>query len=326
MSSKRRLLPAELVGEPKFRQIALACPICKYPLGSGGKRVTIGPRLFRRQGPEPRFTNEIARRRFRAAFGAGARHISSQFSHMAELQANASTQRGLNAGAPRRRDQPQNSRFPRRHGVAALKYPTTRSRCSGSGFATPRTRGEPLPEAMALATATRDGRPSVRDRAESRRQPRRLRLLHQLQQPQSCRPCSAIRARPLCFTGRCSSGKLRVEGRVRQTDAPRIGTIFSDAPARKPAQRMGVSAERGDSGTIVSRGGIRARAGALRRRQNIPCPPFWGGFRIVANCIEFWQGQPASPARSPCFIDEKETPGRFSGSHPRRNVASPMIG
>ena len=35
------------------------------------------------------FANEIARRRFRAALGAGARHIRGQFSHMAELQANA---------------------------------------------------------------------------------------------------------------------------------------------------------------------------------------------------------------------------------------------
>ena len=38
------------------------------------------------------FPNEIARRRFRAALGAGARHIRGQFSHMAELQANARAQ------------------------------------------------------------------------------------------------------------------------------------------------------------------------------------------------------------------------------------------
>jgi pyridoxamine 5'-phosphate oxidase len=33
---------------------------------------------------------------------------------------------------------------------------------------------------------------------------------------------------------------------------------------------------------------VRARFGVRR----IPCPPFWGGFRLVADCIEFWQGQP----------------------------------
>jgi pyridoxamine 5'-phosphate oxidase len=26
--------------------------------------------------------------------------------------------------------------------------------------------------------------------------------------------------------------------------------------------------------------------------RRIPCPPFWGGFRVVANCIEFWEGRP----------------------------------
>src|SRR2546427_9248018 len=44
VSSKRRLvLPPNSSASPKSRQIALACPMCRYPLGSGGKRVCTRP-------------------------------------------------------------------------------------------------------------------------------------------------------------------------------------------------------------------------------------------------------------------------------------------
>src|ERR1022692_3981736 len=44
VSSKRRLhLPPYFSAVPKFRQIDLAWPMCRYPLGSGGKRVCTCP-------------------------------------------------------------------------------------------------------------------------------------------------------------------------------------------------------------------------------------------------------------------------------------------
>src|SRR5271165_1485800 len=49
VSSKRRLvLPPNSSANPKSMQIAFACPMCKYPLGSGGKRVwmTASPNFF----------------------------------------------------------------------------------------------------------------------------------------------------------------------------------------------------------------------------------------------------------------------------------------
>ena len=54
--------------------------------------------------------------------------------------------------------------------------------------------------------------------------------------------------------------QLRVEGRVQQIDAQRIGAVFPDASAREPLERVGVAAERRDCGTIVSRRGICTRA------------------------------------------------------------------
>src|SRR6185503_2903622 len=44
VSSKRRLhLPPNSAANPKSRKIALACPIWRYPFGSGGKRVWTRP-------------------------------------------------------------------------------------------------------------------------------------------------------------------------------------------------------------------------------------------------------------------------------------------
>src|SRR6185295_7412211 len=44
VSSNRRLnLPAYSCARPKFRQMLLACPMCRYPFGSGGNRVCTRP-------------------------------------------------------------------------------------------------------------------------------------------------------------------------------------------------------------------------------------------------------------------------------------------
>src|ERR1035438_7720843 len=44
VSSKRRLvLPPNSAARPKLRQMDLAWPMCRYPLGSGGKRVCTRP-------------------------------------------------------------------------------------------------------------------------------------------------------------------------------------------------------------------------------------------------------------------------------------------
>src|SRR6185295_3574452 len=47
VSSKRRLhLPPNSTASPKSMDIALACPMCRYPFGSGGKRVCTLPPCF----------------------------------------------------------------------------------------------------------------------------------------------------------------------------------------------------------------------------------------------------------------------------------------
>src|SRR5216684_6367348 len=68
VSSKRKLvLPPNSSARPKSRQMALACPMCRYPLGSGGKRVQTRPLyllVFRS-------STTISRTKLEGAAGAG---------------------------------------------------------------------------------------------------------------------------------------------------------------------------------------------------------------------------------------------------------------
>ena len=150
--------------------------------------------------------------------------------------------------------------------------------------------GEPLPEAMALATATRDGRPSVRvvlNRGLSRggfvfyTNYNSRKAIELVENPQAS----------IVFHWPKLERQLRVEGRVQKLTRRESERYFQTRPreSRLSAWASPQSAE--ISGRSFLEDEV-ARAQTRFANGRIPCPPFWGGFRIVANCIEFWQGRP----------------------------------
>ena len=111
--------------------------------------------------------------------------------------------------------------------------------------------GEPLPEAMALATATRDGRPSVRmvlNRGVSRggfvfyTNYNSRKAVELIENPRAA----------VVFHWPRIERQLRVRRSRAQTNATRIRSVFSDAAARQPRERVGIAAKRDDPGAIVS--------------------------------------------------------------------------
>ena len=150
--------------------------------------------------------------------------------------------------------------------------------------------GEPLPEAMALATCTRGGHPSVRvvlNRGVSRGG-------FVFYTNYSSRKAAELVANPraaIVFHWPKLERQLRVEGLVRKLTRRESELYFQTRPRES---RLSAWASP-QSATIPSRAFLEeafARARARFGDGMIPCPPFWGGFRLVANCIEFWQGQP----------------------------------
>lgn len=150
--------------------------------------------------------------------------------------------------------------------------------------------GEPLPEAMALATATRDGRPSVRM------------VLHRgvshggfvFFTNYTSRKAVELVANPhasIVFHWPTIERQLRVEGRVHKLTRRESEHYFQTRPRES---RLSAWASP-QSAKIPGRAFLEeefARVQARFGNSAIPCPPFWGGFRIVPSCIEFWQGQP----------------------------------
>jgi pyridoxamine 5'-phosphate oxidase len=150
--------------------------------------------------------------------------------------------------------------------------------------------GEPLPEAMALATASRDGRPSVRvvlNRGISRGG-------FVFYTNYTSRKAIELAENPrasIVFHWPSLERQLRVDGRVHKLTRRESDRYFQTRPRES---RLSAWASP-QSSEIVGRSFLEDRVARAQERfgsGKIPCPPFWGGFRIVANCIEFWQGQP----------------------------------
>lgn len=149
-------------------------------------------------------------------------------------------------------------------------------------------KGLPEPNAMTLATVGPDGRPSTRvvliKGCDARgivwfsnyasRKGRELE--HQ--------PFAALQ-----FHWVELERVVRIEGRVEKVSAEESDTYFASRPL---THRIGAWASP-QSETIPGRGTIVARAAeyGLKFGLNPPRPPHWGGYRLVPDYWEFWQGR-----------------------------------
>ena len=82
---------------------------------------------------------------------------------------------------------------------------------------------------------------------------------------------------------------VRIEGRVEKVSAEESDAYFSTRPLDS---RIGAWASP-QSQVIASRGVLVANAAkfAARHLLNPPRPPHWGGYRLVPDAWEFWQGR-----------------------------------
>jgi pyridoxamine 5'-phosphate oxidase len=153
-------------------------------------------------------------------------------------------------------------------------------------FAQARRAGVPLTEAVALATSTRRGIPSVRfvlmKGADARGftfftngQSRKGRELHENPRAE------------MAFYWNAIGKQVRVGGRVERVSAAEADAYWATRP--RASQLAALASEQ--SAALPRRASLTARWRRLRLRHrggSVPRPPHWGGFRIVPETIEFW--------------------------------------
>jgi len=148
-----------------------------------------------------------------------------------------------------------------------------------------------LAEAMTLATATREGRPSAR-----------LVLLKQADERgfvfytnYNSRKAAELDANPqasLVFYWPQFERQVRVEGTVEKTSAAESDAYFKTRPRES---QIGALASP-QSQVIPSREYLEQQAGELEEfyeGRDVKRPSHWGGYRLRAERIEFWKGRPS---------------------------------
>lgn len=146
-----------------------------------------------------------------------------------------------------------------------------------------------LPEAMTLATATADGKPSARMVLFKGQDDRGLRFFTNYESRKG-RELEENPHAALVFHWAVLHRQIRIEGTVERLTKEESEAYFS---TRARGSRVGAWASK-QSRRLVRREDLEeAFAEEQRRFQggDVPLPPFWGGFRVVPRQIEFWQGR-----------------------------------
>lgn len=146
------------------------------------------------------------------------------------------------------------------------------------------------PNAMVLATADAAGKPSARVVLLKGFDARGFVFFTNYESRKGMELATNPRAALLFFWPELER-QVRIEGTVERVSEAESDQYFRSRPL---ASRIGAWASP-QSRVISSRAWLVARAAemGLRHGPNPDRPPFWGGFRVLPQALEFWQGRPS---------------------------------
>lgn len=142
---------------------------------------------------------------------------------------------------------------------------------------------------VALATADASGKPSVR-MVLLRGADERGFVFHTNYNSRKARELAENPRAALCVHWNSLEEQIRIEGRVERLPADESDAYFNSRPR---GSQIGAWASK-QSDPLPTRDTLEAEYREAERRfdgQPVPRPPFWGGFRLVPDRIEFWLGR-----------------------------------
>lgn len=155
-------------------------------------------------------------------------------------------------------------------------------------FAEARAAGIPLAEATTLATASADGAPSARIVLVKDVDADGAFVFFTSYESRKGRELAENPRAALAFHWQPLGRQVRVEGRVERVSPAVSEAYFRTRPR---ASRIGAWASR-QSEPIPAREVLDRRVEELMREHpgdDVPLPPFWGGYRLLPDAVEFWQ-------------------------------------
>jgi pyridoxamine 5'-phosphate oxidase len=153
-----------------------------------------------------------------------------------------------------------------------------------------RRAGEPMPEAMTIATATADGIPAARV-VILRGLERGLSFFTDLTSDKGAELAANPQAAAVLHWLRPVHRQVRLTGSVESVTAEEADEYWRTRPA---ATRRNAVASR-QSSVIASLAALQARVRDMQQEPDgtdLPRPERWAGFRVLPGQVEFWQEAP----------------------------------
>lgn len=146
------------------------------------------------------------------------------------------------------------------------------------------------PNAMVVATASAEGRPSARMVLLKGFDERGF-VFFTNYDSRKAREIEANPAVSLLFPWHDLQRQVRVDGTASRVSVEESEAYFASRPRES---RLGAWASP-QSRVVASRSALDERYGGVLAQfadvDDVPLPPFWGGFRVAPEEVEFWQGR-----------------------------------
>ncbi len=147
------------------------------------------------------------------------------------------------------------------------------------------------PEAMALATAGSDGKPHVRMVLCKGYSEEKGFIFYTNYESEKSRQLEENPRAELLFYWMPLQRQVRIAGRVEKLSAEENQRYFQSRPRESQISAWASPQSRVVESRQVLEEKRRQYLEEFKGKDVLPCPPFWGGFRVIPDRFEFWQGR-----------------------------------